>query len=153
MEASVFTGVQASGKSSFYKERFFRTHLRISLVQLRTRRREAALFEACLKTGQPLVVDNTNPSREDRARYVVAARRSGFRVIGYYFHSEIEASLRRNRGRSGPERIPDKGVLGTYGRVELPTLGEGFDELYFVRLTDEGFEVQERLVPVSTSWQ
>ena len=40
MEAIVFIGLQASGKSSFYKERFFSTHVRISLDLLRTRNRE-----------------------------------------------------------------------------------------------------------------
>ena len=39
MEAVVFTGIQASGKSTFYRERFFHTHLRISLDLLKTRGR------------------------------------------------------------------------------------------------------------------
>lgn len=31
MEAVIFIGLQASGKSSFYKERFFSTHVWINL--------------------------------------------------------------------------------------------------------------------------
>ncbi|MCB9352743.1 MAG: ATP-binding protein, partial [Lewinellaceae bacterium] len=31
MEGILFIGIQASGKSTFYKERFFNSHLRISL--------------------------------------------------------------------------------------------------------------------------
>ena len=38
MEAVIFVGIQGSGKSSYYKERFFRTHFRINLDMLRTRR-------------------------------------------------------------------------------------------------------------------
>lgn len=71
MEAVIFVGLQASGKSSFYTERFFSTHVRISLDLLRTRNRERRLLTACLETQQPFVIDNTNPSREERTKYDV----------------------------------------------------------------------------------
>ncbi|MEM9193954.1 MAG: hypothetical protein AAGF12_32565 [Myxococcota bacterium] len=51
--------------------------------------------------------------------------------------------MARNRLRKGPERIPDKGVLGTYARLELPRRDEGFDALFFVRMTNDGFDVEE----------
>jgi len=38
MEAVIFVGLQAAGKSTFYRERFFDTHVRINLDMLRTRR-------------------------------------------------------------------------------------------------------------------
>ena len=66
MECIIFTGTQACGKSTFYLERFFRTHVRINLDMLRTRRRERLLIEACLEAGQPFVVDTTPVGREDR---------------------------------------------------------------------------------------
>ncbi len=133
MEAILFIGIQATGKSSFYKERFFRSHVRISLDQVRTRNRERTLVGACLRTGQPFVVDNTNPRRQDRDRYIQSARDSGFRVVGYYFQSEIKAALQRNSERDDADRIPDKGVLGTYGQLEVPRI----DGRSFTRLTRE----------------
>ena len=63
MEAVVFVGLQGSGKSSFFKERFFSTHVRISLDLLKTRHREQRFLEACLSTEQRFVIDNTNPPR------------------------------------------------------------------------------------------
>lgn len=39
MEAVIFIGIQGAGQSSFYKERFFQTHVRSNLDMLRTRRR------------------------------------------------------------------------------------------------------------------
>lgn len=48
MEAVIFVGAQGAGKSTFYSERFFDTHVRISLDVLKTRRREQLIFEACL---------------------------------------------------------------------------------------------------------
>ncbi len=79
MEAVIFIGIQASGKSSFFRERFFDTHVRINLDMLRTRRREALLVAACLEAGQSFVVDNTNTQPSDRARHVGPARAAGFR--------------------------------------------------------------------------
>ncbi|MCZ7685192.1 MAG: AAA family ATPase [Sandaracinaceae bacterium] len=143
MEAILFTGIQATGKTTLYRERFFRTHVRISLDLLRTRHREAAFLDACLATQQPFVVDNTNPARVDRARYITAARRAGFRVVSYYFSSQIGPALARNRERTGKERIPEPGVLGTYGRLEPPSRDEGFDAMFFVRMHESGFAVEE----------
>ena len=70
MEAIIFVGIQASGKSTFYRERFFDTHLRINLDMLKTRYREQLILRACIEAKQPFVVDNTNPSVEERARYI-----------------------------------------------------------------------------------
>src|SRR5947209_113736 len=139
MEAVIFVGVQASGKSSFFKERFFRTHVRISLDLLRTRHREAVFLGACLDTRQPFVVDKVNATRAQRSAYITAAKNAGFRVVGYYFCSSVEDCLRRNAARHPDERVPDKAILGTYKRLQIPTLEEGFDELLSIRLEDGHF--------------
>src|SRR5829696_7896168 len=107
MEAIIFIGIQGSGKSSFYKERFFHTHVRINLDMLKTRRRQQLLLEACLEAGQPFVADNTNVTAEKRASFIAPARAAGFRV-GYYFRSDVKAALLRNSLREGAERVPDK---------------------------------------------
>lgn len=57
MEAVIFVGLQAAGKSIFYRERFFTTHLRINMDQLRTRHRERALLAWCIAHRQRFVVD------------------------------------------------------------------------------------------------
>lgn len=134
MEAVLFVGLQASGKTTFYLARFFRTHVRISLDQLRTRHREAILLRACLEAKQPFVVDNTNPTAAERARYLRPARAAGFRTVGYVFRPDVAGSLARNSERPPAERIPVPGVLGTAKRFEIPTLDEGFDELWWVSI-------------------
>ncbi len=108
MELIILVGIQGSGKSTFYQERFFKTHLRINLDMLKTRRREYAVFHACLEVNQRMVIDNTNPSRAERARYIIPARQAGFRVVGYYFLSRFEAALARNNQRRGKERIDER---------------------------------------------
>ncbi len=144
MEAVIFVGIQASGKSSLYRERFFDTHLRINLDMLKTRNREQILLRACLEAKQPFVVDNTNPSAEERARYIGPARSAGFRVLGYYFHAPVKEALSRNKARTGKDRIPEKGIFGTKKRLHVPSIEEGFDALYHVRIDEEErFVVEE----------
>ena len=142
VEAILLCGIQATGKSTFCKERLFSTHVRINLDMLGTRHRETLLLRACLAAGQPFVVDNTTPTRRDRAPYIAAAREAGFRVLGYYFESRIADATRRNHARDPDAQVPERGVRGTHARLELPRRDEGFDELHFVRLVAAGFEVQ-----------
>src|SRR3954467_2352671 len=106
MEAVIFTGIQGSGKSTFYRERFFDTHVRVSLDLLQTRNRERCLLQACLSAGQRFVIDNTNPRVADRAPYIAAAKQAAFRVAGYFFETTIRDALRRNAKRSGGAIIP-----------------------------------------------
>jgi predicted kinase len=141
-EAVLLIGLQAAGKSSFYQERFFHTHVRINLDMLRTRRREALLVSACLEAGQPFVVDNTNVTAADRARYIGPAKQAGFTVIGYLFDPDVPGCLRRNRGRSGRRRVPGAAIHRTRARLEPPRPDEGFDRLHRVTLgAGGGFEV------------
>ncbi len=140
MQLVLLVGIQASGKSSFFKERFADTHVRINLDMLKTRHREAILFEACLRAKQPVVVDNTNVSRMGRARYLEPARAEKFECIGYYFASSVRSSIARNQMREGKARIPERGIRAASAQLEIPSLSEGFDELFYARL-GETFEV------------
>lgn len=130
MEAVIFIGVQGSGKSTYYREHFFHTHVRLSLDLLRTRHRHAQFLETCLSTLQRFVIDNTNVKRSERAVYIAAAKAAGFRVIGYYFDVDLQLAVERNSRRLGRDFIPPKGLVGTFRQIERPTLDEGFDALY-----------------------
>ena len=91
MQLIIFTGVQASGKSSFYLLNLYHSHLRVNLDMLKTRHRENIIFEACLASKTKMVIDNTNPTREDRARYIQRAKDAGFEVISYYFETDLNS--------------------------------------------------------------
>ena len=143
MEAVIFCGIQGVGKSTFFKDRFFRTHVRISLDLLRTRNRERIFLAACLESGQRFVVDNTNPTRNERSVYIQAAKEKKFTVTGYYFASDIEQALARNILRSDKERVPDVAIKGTLAKLERPALDEGFDALFYVSIEQGKFIVSE----------
>ena len=89
MEMVLFIGIQATGKSSFYLERFFRTHIRISGDMLKTKRRKELLVRACLEGKSPFVVDKMNLTRTERAGYIGLAKTAGFKVVGYFLESEL----------------------------------------------------------------
>ena len=146
MQLVILCGIQATGKSTFYQQRFFHSHVRLSLDLLRTRHREQRLLQVCLDTQMRCVVDNTNPTRAERATYIVPARAASFEVVGYFFQSVAAEALVRNRQRPAERQIPDKGIRATRNRLEIPSRAEGFDQLYFVRvLGQQEFEL--------TNWQ
>jgi predicted kinase len=143
MESIIFIGIQATGKSSFFKENFFDSHIRINLDMLRTRNREKILLEACLEAKQHFVSDNTNLTFEDRKKIIEKAKEKKFKVIGYYFQSKLEDCIKRNTLRDGKAKIPEKGLRGAFNRLEIPEFEEGFDELFYVRIENNKFVIED----------
>jgi predicted kinase len=147
MEAVVFCGVQGSGKTTLYRDRFLETHARVSMDLLRTRGREEVFVRVCLDTGQRFVVDNTNPTPSERRRYVEPARAAGFRVIGYLVEVDPAEALARNAQRPAGRRVHVAGVVGTGRRLQRPTLEEGFDELWHATAAPgSGWRIEPLLV-------
>lgn len=128
----IMMGVQGSGKSTFYARYLSEDYVRVNLDTLKTRNRERLLIEECLTAGQSYAVDNTNPLRTDRERYIPIAREHGYRVIGYVMRTGLEHCLDRNSRREGKARVPDVAIYATARKLEWPSYGEGFDELYLV---------------------
>lgn len=142
MEAVIFIGIQGVGKSTFFKQNFFDTHIRINLDMLRTRHRERLMFEACLEAKQKFVVDNTNLTREEREKYIAEAKKFGFKIIGYYFQTNLEKAFEQNNKREGKAKVPEKGILSAYKRLEIPQFDESFDELFYVSIKENGFIIE-----------
>ena len=148
MELVVLVGLQGSGKSTFYRERFAATHALVSKDLMRSARhkgeRQRRQIEEALSAGTSVVVDNTNVRREDRAALLALARAFGARTVGYYFVPDVKASLARNRAREGKARVPDVAIHAAARRLEPPSRSEGFDALHEVRVREGGgFEVGE----------
>ena len=139
----IFIGIQASGKTTFYHHVLEDRNLDyVSLDVLRTRAQEWAAFEAALSARRSVVIDNTNVTRAFRAKYIVPAKATGYRVIGLFFQSVLADCLARNEKRVGKARIPRAGLYGMSGQLELPSPDEGFDQLFFVRIADGPFEIE-----------
>ena len=139
-QAILFIGIQASGKTTFYNQMLSDgTYAHISLDVLHTRNKENRQLDLCLESGKSFVIDNTNPETADRARYIGKAKEYGFQVIGLFFQSKLRDCLGRNEERGG--KVPPIGIAGTYNKLQMPSRAEGFDELYFVSIDNNGYNI------------
>jgi predicted kinase len=134
-DAVILIGIPATGKSTFYKQGYADTHLRINGDMLGNKGLEQDLIAACHKHGQSYVVDKMNFTQQHRAAYLEQAKLAGFRRVGYYFQSVKADALRRNQN---PDRqvkdLPDVAIHNAASKLELPRFEEGFDALYYVRI-------------------
>jgi predicted kinase len=142
MELVIFAGLQASGKSTFYRTYFAATHALVSKDLFRNNkrpsRRQAYLIETALAEGRSVVVDNTNPTLEDRRPLIDLGRVYGAAIAGYYFDAQVSACLARNRQREGRARVPDVAIFATAKKLVRPAYAEGFDRLFQVTLVPGG---------------
>jgi predicted kinase len=141
VEAVVVCGIQGAGKSTFVRERFYDTHVRVSRDLLRTAHREARFLRTCVETRQPFVVDKVNATRADRAAYLTPALEAGYRALAVWLDVRPRDAIARNAARSGRARVPVPAILGTYKRLEIPSFEEGFAELWRVEVAEDGFVV------------
>ena len=145
LEIVILMGIQASGKSTFYVSDFSRTHMRISLDMLNTRPREKRLLEACLNVGQSVVIDNTNPLKKDRERYILIAKDKKVKVRGYYFQPDLQKSIERNAKRDSTTKVPTGVIISRFNNIEPPSFDEGFSEIFLVKSERGKFIMEEYL--------
>jgi predicted kinase len=148
LECVVLIGLPAAGKTTFYHRYFAATHRHISKDlwpnAAGREARQRRLLGETLAAGSSVVVDNTNPMASDRAPLIEIARRSGARVIGYFFDVTTREAVARNAGRSGPQKVPNVAIFTVAKRLQRPTLGEGFDQLFRLTLReDRTFTIEE----------
>ena len=130
---AIMIGIQGSGKSTFYHQFLTKKFVRVNLDTLKTRHQEKLLIEKCLKERKNFAIDNTNPTKEDRQRYIPLAKENGYRIIGYFMESKLNECIARNNLRQGKEKTPTIAIASTSNKLQIPSYDEGFDELYFVK--------------------
>jgi predicted kinase len=137
LEVVVLIGLQASGKSTFYRRFFSETHQMISKDLMKNSHKKSVRQERLLRTalneGRSVVIDNTNPTPEDREKIIQIAKSFKARTLGYFFIPNLKTNLTRNRSRNETERVPDVALFATSKKLRPPLSSEGFDEIWFVR--------------------
>ena len=128
-EVIIFTGLQGSGKTTYFTNHFAATHTHVNRDILRTPEREAAVIRECLQSGRSFVVDNTNATRAVRAPLIRQAKDAGFQVHSYFFEIPVRTAIGRNNHRKDKKPIPVPAILRMAKTLEPPSLEEGFDEV------------------------
>lgn len=137
----IMIGLPGSGKSSFVQR--ILPHCRhISLDRLHKRPREERTFLQALSEQVDIVIDNTNPTRHDRQRYIPQASKAGYRIVGYFMRSKVSECLTRNAQRQGKARVPDVAIRSIASVLEYPLLDEGFDTLHHVVAENGDFLIE-----------
>lgn len=143
LQVVLLIGLQASGKSTF-GQRFFPTHQWISKDRLRNnkrpQRRQMRLLHQALQAHQSCLIDNTNPTPQDRQPIIALAQEHDAEVIGYFFDTELKACMARNESRTGKDKVPPVGFYTTIKQLTPPTWSEGFDQLYKVTLIPQDMD-------------
>lgn len=140
MDVLLFSGLQASGKSTYYQEHFSSTHLLISkdLMRRNSRpeRRQRELLHLALQANHSVVIDNTNPTPTERVPLIEIAHSYQATVICYYFATDVKHALARNQQREGVARVPPVAIYSAAKRMAPPTFEEGFNKIYYVQIAE-----------------
>ena len=139
----VLVGLPASGKSTWARENevpaissdAMRELLADDVTNQAIHRDVFKHVRAVLRTrlaiGRPkTAVDATNLTFKERRPYIEIARRAGARIEAVYFDIPIEECLKRNRGRA--RVVPDEAIRAMAGKMQLPSIVEGFDAVHIV---------------------
>ncbi len=148
-QAVILIGIPASGKSTFCKEKLFKTHIRVSLdvlsnnPPLTKRIKEDKIMKACIESKQSFVIDNTNLSQYEREKYFKAVKGTRFKVFGYYFSSSLKNAIQRNKKRRGKEKVPANIIEGFFKNRDIPNKKEKFDYLFKVSIRNNKFLIKK----------
>ena len=133
LELIVFVGVQAAGKSTYYRAHLAATHVHVSkdLMPIARNRdvKQTEMITLALAAGRSVVVDNTNPTPVVRAPLIALGKALGARVVAYFFETPVKEAAARNRLREGKARVPDVALFVTAKKLVPPSIAEGFDEV------------------------
>lgn len=59
-------------------------------------------------------------------------------MIYYYFETDLNSTLERNHHREGKANILEVDVRVPYKKLEVPSINEGFDAIFNVKIIGNG---------------
>ena len=127
------------GPPSCGKTTFVRTHLpeftHINRDTLKSMDRCEQVLRESLQNGQSAIIDNTNPDRASRKRFIDAARSFDGKLLCIHWRVTKELALHLNQvrvqaTRGQVKRIPTIVYHMWFEKYEPPIQNEGFDRIY-----------------------
>lgn len=94
-------------------------------------------FEAALHFHQDIIIDRMNFNVEQRAKYVVAAKKLGYKISALVLHENEQTCRERCRNRKDhptikSEEDASRAINMFFKRYERPTEAEGIDKINFL---------------------
>ena len=80
---ALMIGIQGSGKSTFCQEHLS-SFCRINLDTLKTRHQEQLAIDECFKCGKNFVIDNTNPTIEERKNIFFRQKKKDIKLSDFF---------------------------------------------------------------------
>lgn len=128
-------GPQAAGKSTLSDN--LAQLLKIEILSKDHHKRGETmdnLFKQRISKSKSMIIDNTNPTIDNRFVYLSAASAAGYHIIGVFFDIPklLSTHLCHMRVEQGGKYIPPVARHTYYKRLEKPTTSEGFNKLLTV---------------------
>jgi len=97
-----------------------------------------------LSINEPLIVfEGSLPESDRRKELISIIKDYDYRVVGYCLLPPLEECIRRNKERF--DCVPQEVLRKTYDTFVLPSVNEGFDELFIIReVCDEEMSIMQR---------
>jgi DNA 3'-phosphatase len=125
----VMVGSPASGKSYYSQELETKGFVRINKDTMKTDKAIETAFNKGIKEGQNIVIDNTNPTKEARAKWITAAKKASYHVTIVWMNFPISVveyldNYRIAKYKNQDYHVPIVAMRVYYKKLEEPTQQE-----------------------------
>jgi len=125
----IMVGSPASGKSYYSQELESKGFLRINKDTMKTDKVIEKTFNDGIKNGLNIVIDNTNPTKESRAKMISAAKKASYYVTIVWMNFPISVveyldNYRIAKYKNQEFHVPIVGMRVYYKKLEKPTKQE-----------------------------
>jgi bifunctional polynucleotide phosphatase/kinase len=133
-ELILTVGCPASGKSYFTKQNLVpEGYVHINRDALGSWQKCVSMCERSLQAGRKVVVDNTNPDKETRSRYISIAKKLKVPCRCFLFNISLDHAKHNNKFRDMTStdhvHVNDIILNSFKNKYQEPKLEEGFDEI------------------------
>jgi DNA 3'-phosphatase len=133
----IMVGSPASGKSFYSQELERMGYLRINKDSMKIDKVIQKEFNAGLKEGRNIVIDNTNSTKESRAKWIKAAKKASYTVTIVWMNFPLPVvefldNYRIAQNKNEDTHVPMVAMRVYYKKLEEPTQDE-CDNLYEIK--------------------
>lgn len=134
LEVIIMVGCPGSGKS-FFCEKFLisKGYARVNRDKLGSWQKCVKVMEETLSTKKKVVIDNTNPNKEARKRYIDVAKKYNVVCRCFLMKIDVPHAKHNNKFRELTDKshmkVSDIIINSYFKQFEEPTLEEGFKEI------------------------